>query len=205
MFGQLKPPPPIASRPSPNDDGSKGARVQLRTLCAYLLKELLNQSDSEIEEAFANYGENLRDLYDNIIVMINAEPSIVRSKHGISKSSNIFDEYAGIAIDEREFQAPEGVKVFKNVGYVKADGTLAPLPMLKPKVKTPGPPFSPTRTTAFPPGTDPDDPSGVISPTSPVGKEPMKGPKAQKWLEPAGAVRGIKKIPVDKRRYKNWK
>ena len=125
MFGQLKQPPPIASRPNPADDGSKGARVQLRTLCAYLLKELLNQSDSEIEEAFTNYGENLRDLYDNIIVMINAEPSTVRSKHGISRISNIFDEYSGIAPNEREFQAPEGIKVFKHIGFVKGDGALA--------------------------------------------------------------------------------
>ena len=82
MFGLPKPPPPIASRPSPNDDGSKGARVQLRTLCSFLLKELLNQSDPEIEEVFENYGDNFRDLYDNIIVMLNAEPSTeVQTRH----------------------------------------------------------------------------------------------------------------------------
>ena len=200
MFGPLKPPPPkIASRPSPDADGSTGARVQLRVLCAYLLKELLNQTETEIEEAFVNYGENLRDLYDNIIVMINAEPTAVKSKHNISKMSNIFDEYAGIAIDEREFQAPEGIKVFKNIGYVKDDGTLAPLPTLKPKVKTPGPPLSPTRTIPFPPGPDPNDPQGVISPTSPGGNELMKWPMSHKWLETAGPARGINKIPNDKR------
>ena len=115
MFGQFKQPPPIASRPNPTDDGSKGARVQLRTLCAYLPKELLNQSDHEIEEAFTNYGENPRDLYDNIIAMINAEPSTVRSEHGISIINNIFDEYSGIALNEREFQAPEGIKVLRTL------------------------------------------------------------------------------------------
>ena len=102
----------------------------------------------------------------------------MRAKHGISKINNIFDEYAGIAIAERGFQAPEGTKVFKNIGYVKADGTLTPLPKLTPKTKAPGPPSSPKRTTPSPPGTDPNDPSGVISPTSPVGNEPMKWPKA---------------------------
>ena len=170
MFGPPKPPPPIPSRPSPNDDGSKGARVQLRTLCSFLLKKLLNQSDAEVEEAFENYGDNFRDLYDNIIERINNEPTTMRSKHGLSRISNIFDEYAGITIAERGFQAPEGIKVFKN-GYVKADGTLAPLPALTPKTKAPGPPSSPKRLNRFPPGTDPNDPSGIISPTSPVGKE----------------------------------
>ena len=194
MFGQPKPPPPIPSRPSPNDDGSKGARVQLRTLCSFLLKELLNQSDTEIEEVFANCGDNLRDLYDNIIVRINNEPKTMRSKHGLSRISNIFDEYAGITISERGFQAPEGIKVFKNVGYIKADGTLAPLPTLTPKTKAPGPPSSPKRLNRFPPGTDPNDPSGIISPTSPVGKETMNWPKAQK---PTGSGRGINKIPCD--------
>ena len=98
-------------------------------------------------------------------------PSLrLRSKHGISKISNFFDEYAGATITERGFQAPEGIKVYKNVGYVKADGTFAPLPTLMPKTKAPGPPLSPTRMIAFPPGTDPNDPGGVISPTSPVGR-----------------------------------
>ena len=95
MFGQLKQLPPIISRPKTAEDGSKGARVQLRTLCAFLLKDLLDQSDEDIEQAFGNYGENLRDLYDNIIMMINAEPSNMRAKHGISRINNIFDEYAG--------------------------------------------------------------------------------------------------------------
>ena len=84
--------------------------------------------------------------------------------------------------------------MFKNVGYVKADGTLALLPTLTPKTKAPGPPSSPTRVNRFPAGTDPNDPSGIISPTSPVGKEFMNWPKAQK---PAGPGRGINKIPCD--------
>ena len=79
MFGQLKQPPPIISRPKTAEDCSKGARVQLRTLCAFLLKDLLDQSDEDVEQAFENYGGNLRDLYDNIIMMINAEPSNARA------------------------------------------------------------------------------------------------------------------------------
>ena len=200
MFGPLKPPPPkIVSRPNLDADGSAGARVQLRVLRAYLLKELLNQAETEIEEAFVNYGDNLRDLYDNITAMINAEPTAVKSKHTISKMNNIFDAYAGIAIDERAFRATEGIKVFKNIRYVKADGTLAPLPKLKPYVKAPGPPLSPTRTIPFPPGPDHNDPQGIISPTSPGGNELMKWPMSHKWLETAGPARGINKIPNDKR------
>ena len=95
MFGQLKQPPPIVSRPKTAEDGIKGARVQLRTLCTFVLKDLLDQSDEDVEQAFGNYGENLRDLYDNIIMMINAEPSDVRAKHGISRVNDIFGEYAG--------------------------------------------------------------------------------------------------------------
>ena len=172
MFGPPKPPPPkIVSRPNLDADGSTGARVQLRVLCAYLLKELFNQTETEFEEAFENYGDNLRDLYDNIIAMINAEPSAVKPKHNISKMNNIFDEYAGIAIEERAFQATEGIKVFKNIGYVKADGTLAAIPKLKPYVKAPGAPSSRTRTRPSRPGPERNDPQGVISPTSPGANE----------------------------------
>ena len=120
MFGPPKPPPPtINIRPNLDADGSTGARVQLRVLCAYLLRELFKQSEDEIQEAFVNYGDNVRDLYGVIIAMINAEPSAVKSKHDISKMSNIFDEFAGIAIEERSFKAQEGIKVFKNIGYVR--------------------------------------------------------------------------------------
>ena len=145
MSGHFKQPPPILSRPKTAEDGSSGARVQMRTLCAFLLRELLDQSDEDIDQTFENYGDNLRDLYDNIIMMINAEPSNVRAKHGISRVSDIFDEYAGIAPDQRAFYAPEGIKVSKHVGHLKDDGTLAPLPKLTAQVKAP-PPLSPKRT-----------------------------------------------------------
>ena len=114
MFGPPKPLPPIPSKPSPSDDGSKAARVQIRMLCSFLLKELLNASNEEIEKVFKNYGDNYRDLYDNIIERINNDPTTIRSKHGLSRISNIFDEYAGISIADRGFQAPEGIKVFKH-------------------------------------------------------------------------------------------
>ena len=160
MSGQLKQHPPILSRPKTAEDGSQGARVQLRTLCAFLLNDLLDQSDEDIDQAFESYGENLRDLYDNIIMIINAEPSNARAKHGIPRIYNIFDEYAGIALDQREFQAPEGIKVFKHIGFVKDDGTLALIPQLTAPVKAP--PLSPKRTKPFPPGPHPDEPSGFF-------------------------------------------
>ena len=133
-----------------------------------MLKDLLNKSEHDIEEAFTNYGENLRDLYDDIIVMINAEPSTVRSRHGISRLNNTFDEYFGIALNQREFQAPEGIKVFKHIGFVKDDGTFAPLPTLTAKVKAP--PLSPKRTKPFPPGKNVN--RGILRPfLRPLGKD----------------------------------
>ena len=110
MSGQPQQPPAIISRPKTAEDGSSGARVQMRTLCAFLPKEILDQSDEDIDQAFKNYGNNLRDLYDHIITMVNAEPSNVRTKHGISRVINIFDEYAGIAPDQRQFLAPGVLK-----------------------------------------------------------------------------------------------
>ena len=163
-------------------------------LCSFLLKELLNSSSEEVAEICKNYGDNYRDLYDNIIEKINNDPTTIRSKHGLSRINNTFDEYAGVSIAERGFQAPEGIKVFKHVGLVKADGTFAPLPTLTPKMKAPMPPSSPPRVNRFPPGTDPNDTSGIISPTSPERKEPMNWPKAQR---PTGSGRGINKIPCD--------
>jgi len=121
------------------EDGNSGAKVQLRMLCSFLLRELLNQSEDEITMAFESYGDNLRDLYDGIIVAINDEPGIMKSKHDASRINNIFDEYAGIAPNQRAYDAPEGVKVFKHVGYTTHNGGFAPLPSLTPSVKTPPP------------------------------------------------------------------
>ena len=45
--------------------------MQIRVLCDFLLRELLNNSDAEIDQAFKDYGSNYRDLYDNIIERIN--------------------------------------------------------------------------------------------------------------------------------------
>ena len=154
MFGPPKPPPPIPSKHSSSDDGSRGARIQIRVLCNFLLRELLNNSDEEIEQVFKDYGNNYRDLYNNSIEQINDDPKTLQSKHGLSRTSNIFDEYAGISIADRGFQAPEGIKVFKHVGLVKADGTFAPLPALTPKMKAPMP-SSPKMLNRFAPGIDP--------------------------------------------------
>ena len=129
---------------------------------------------------------NTRDLYDNIIERINRAPETMQQKQGISRISNIFNEYAGITIADRGFQPPEGIRVFKSIGLVRADGTWEPHPTLKPKAKAP-PPSSPKLTNRFPPGTDPNDTSGVISPTSHERKEPMNWPMAKM---PAGSGKG---------------
>ena len=178
MSGQLRPPPPIVNRPKPADYGSSAARVQMRTLCAFLLRDLLNQSEEDINMAFENYGDNLRDL------SINEEPELMRTKHGVSRINNIFDEYAGIAPDKRTFAAPEGIKVFKHIGFSKEKGGFAPLPTLTPKVKSP-PPSSPTRTVSFLPDPNTNVPKGYTSPTSPGGHENTTWPKSQSFLDRA--------------------
>ena len=107
--------------------------------------------------------------------------------------SNIFDEYAGISIADRGFQAPGGINIFKSIGLVKASGTFEPHPTLTPKAKAPLP-SSPKLKNRFPPGTGPNDASGVISPTSPERKELMNWPRANR---PAGSGRGINKLPTN--------
>ena len=159
----------------------------MKTLCAFLLRDLLNQSDEDINMAFVNYGDNLRDLYDGIIVQVNAEPDLMREKHGVSRLSNIFDEYAGIAPDKKEFIAPEGVKVVKLIGHTKDDGKFAPLPELTARVRTP--PSSLTRTKPFPP--DRNVPKGYTSPTSPGGHENTAWPKSQNFLDRAADERRV--------------
>ena len=66
--------------------------MQIRVLCAFLLREILNNADDEIDQVFKDYGSNYRDLYDNIIER--------KQKQGISRISDIFDEYAGISIED---------------------------------------------------------------------------------------------------------
>ena len=144
---------------------------------------------------FKDYGPNTRDLYDNIIERINRAPETMQQKQGVSRINNIFDEYAGIAIEDRGFQPPEGIRVFKSIGLVKADGTWEPRPTLKPKAEAP-PPSGPKLMNRFPPGADPSDTSGVISPTSPGRREPMNWPMAK---IPAGSGKGSRrnKIPTN--------
>ena len=49
MSGPHRPPPPIVKRPKPAEDGSSGAKVQMQMLCKWLMKELLDQNDEDIE------------------------------------------------------------------------------------------------------------------------------------------------------------
>ena len=157
--------------------------MQIKVLCDFLLRELLNNSDEEVDQVFKDYGFNYRDLYDNIIERINRAPETTQKKQGITRISDIFDEYAGISIEDRGFQAPEGIRVFKSMGLIKASGTCELHPMLMPKAKAP-PPSSPKLMNRFPPGTDPGDISGVISPTFPERKTLMNWPMASR---PAGS------------------
>ena len=125
----------------------------------------------------------------------------MQSKQGIARINNIFGEYAGIAIGDRGSKAPEGILIFKSVGIVKADGTWEPHPTLTPKAKA-APPPSPETMNRFPPGTDPNDTKGIISPTSPHQKEPMNWPTAK---TPEGLGKGSRgnKIPTDPRDVRN--
>ena len=75
MSGPLRPPPPIINRQKVAEDGTSGAKVQMKVLCKSRLKELLDQTDEDIEATFESYGDNLRDLYDVIIEAVNNEPA----------------------------------------------------------------------------------------------------------------------------------
>ena len=100
-------PPPIPSKQSSSDDGIKGARVQIKVLCDFLLRELLNNSDEEVDQVFKDYGSNYRDLYDYIIEQVNRAPETMQKKKGITRISNIFDGYAGISIEDRDSKRPK--------------------------------------------------------------------------------------------------
>ena len=120
MSGPFQPPPPIPSKQNSSDQDSTGAQVQIEVLCEYLLREFLNNSAEEVEEVFEAYGENTRDLYDNID-QINKSLETMKNKRSLTRINNIFNEYAGTTLEEREFMPPPGVKVFKSVGEVKPD------------------------------------------------------------------------------------
>ena len=66
----------------------------------------------------------------------------MQNKQGISRINNIFDEYVGITIEDSGLKPPEGIKLFKSIGLVEADGTWVPHPTLTPKAKA-APPASP--------------------------------------------------------------
>ena len=181
---RASPPPPIPSKPSSSDPGSKGARIQIEVLCEYLLREYFNNAAEEVEQVFEAYGNSTRDLYDNIIEQINSSPETMKTKRSYSKINNIFNEYAGTTIEEREFMPPPGVKVFKSIGEVKFNGVFEKHPMLTP-AKAP-PPLSPEtikRLNRFPPGIDPNDAKGIISPTSPNQQVLMNWPpRPRVWV-----------------------
>ena len=91
MSGPHRPPPPIIHRQKVAEDGTSGAKVQMKMLCKFLLKDLLDQTDEDIEATFESCGDNLRDLYDVIIEAINNEPGIMQRKHSVTRINNIFD------------------------------------------------------------------------------------------------------------------
>ena len=128
MSGPLKSPPPIPCKQESSDQGSTGARTQIEVLCDFLLREYLNNSAEEVDKVFKAYGPNTRDLYDNIIDQIKHGPETMQSKQSIPRINNIFDEYAGVTIEDTGFQPPEGIKIFKSIGLIKADGTWEPHP-----------------------------------------------------------------------------
>ena len=85
--GRPKPPPPIVSRPSFSDTGVKGAEEQIVVLCQFLLREFLNKSPDEISAVFEAYGDNVRDLRDNIIHSINENPGHMKRLSVLTRGS----------------------------------------------------------------------------------------------------------------------
>ena len=202
MSGTQRPPPPIVKRPKPAEDGSSGAKVQMKMLCKWLMQELLDQTDEDMETTFVAYGDNFRELHDTIIYSINSEPGIMQHKHGLSRINNIFDDYAGIAPEQRAFTAPADLKVFRHVGFTTHDGGFkAPVPDLTPMHKAPMVARSPVRSVPFPP-TDPSaNPMGYTSPTSPGGREAsLVWPLKQNFLEQAEDNRLVSDKAGDRRR-----
>ena len=179
--GRPKPPPPIISRSNIADTGVKGAEEQLVVLCEFMMKEFLYNSPDEITTAFDAYGNNVRDLYDNIIQSISDNPDHMKTQRPFTRINNIFNEYAGINLENRAFDAPPGVKVFKAIGEISADGNYRAYPSLfcrrKPHQRLRSP--SPKRTVSFPPGIHPNGKRGMISPSSPQ-PVPLNWPPAQK-------------------------
>ena len=186
MSGPHRPPPPIIHRQKVAEDGTSGAKVQMQMLCRFLLKDLLDQADEDIEATFRTYGDNVRDLYDVIIEAVNNEPATMQRKHSVSRINNIFDVYAGIAPEQRAYKAPADLKVFKHVGFTTHDGGFAPVPSLTPSLKAP-PARSPIRTVPFPPANPNINPMGYTSPTSPGEREmSVVWPLKQSFLDQAG-------------------
>ena len=191
--GRPKPRPPIVNRPSFSDTGVKGAEKQLVVLCQFLLREFLNKSSDEISAVFEAYGDNVRDQYDNIIHSIHENPDHTKTKRYYPRINNIFNEHAGISLDNRAFEAPPGVKVFKAIGGIRTDGVYVAYPSLLPAKAPPTLSPSPKRTIIFPPGIDPNDKRGMTSPSSPQ-PAPLNWPPAQKTK---GEVSRGNKIPCE--------
>ena len=156
-----------------------------------MMREFLNNSPDST--AFDAYGNNVRDTYDNIIQSINDNPAYMKSKRPFTRINNIFNQYARVTLEDRAFDAPPGVKVFKAIGEITADGNYRAYPSLLPANAPPATSPSPKRTVSFPPGIDPNDMRGMISPTSPQ-PVPLNWPHAQN-IEGKGS-RG-NKIPSD--------
>ena len=173
--GRSEPPPPIVSRPNSSDTGVKGAEEQLVVLCQFMVRGFLNNSPDEISALFDAYG----DLYDKIIHSANENPSHMKTKRPYTRLNNIFNECAGINLENRAFEAPPGGKVFKAIGETCADGVYRAYPSLLPAKAPPALSPSPKRTVSFPPGTGPNDKRWIISPSSPQ-PVPLNWPPTQK-------------------------
>ena len=115
--------------------------------------------------------------YDKIIHSIIENPGNIRTKRPYARTNNIFNEHAGISLENRAFNAPPGLKVFKAIGEIRTDGVYGAYPSLLP-AKAP-PALSPKRTDSSPPGIDPNGTRGMISPSSPQ-PAPPNWPPAQK-------------------------
>ena len=151
-------------------------------LCEFLLREFLNNPPDEISAVFDAYGDNVRDLYDSIILSVHESPDHMRSKRTYTRINNISNEYARIKLESREFGAPPGVKVFKAIGEIRPNGVYGAYPSLLPAKAPPALSPDSKRVVRFPPGIDPNDKKGVVSLSSPQ-------PAAFNW-PPAQRIQG---------------
>ena len=90
----------------------------------------------------------------------------MKNKRKFKKMDNLFNGYAGVTIDQRSYDPPAGVKIFRAVGKLYDDGTYRDYFSLTAAPKPE--PASPKHTFSIPSGAVIKEGKGIVSPTSPL-------------------------------------